>query len=152
MMSRICLTLALFSLLWVPAQAVGQAGFGQYEENPFVFALDIPGPTDSAGGLVAADLNNDGLMDYLVTVPGNIAAYGHNGSKLWILNIDVRVGGSSEREGLPGHCGPGVQAADIDGDARTVVLFLTQDSVVHVVDGASGEGKWAAKPPFPDLA
>ena len=54
MMSRICLTLALFSLLWVPAQAVGQAGFGQYEENPFVFALDIPGPADSAGGLVAA--------------------------------------------------------------------------------------------------
>ena len=103
MMSRICLTLALFSLLWVPAQAVGQAGFGQYEENPFVFALDIPGPADSAGGLVAADLNNDGLMDYLVTVPGHIAAYGHNGSKLWILNIDVRVGGSSEREGLPGH-------------------------------------------------
>jgi len=152
MMSRICLTLALFSLLWVPAQAVGQAGFGQYEENPFVFALDIPGPADSAGGLVAADLNNDGLMDYLVTVPGHIAAYGHNGSKLWILNIDVRVGGSSEREGLPGHCGPGVQAADIDGDARTDVLFLTQDSVVHVVDGASGEGKWAAKPPFPDLA
>ena len=88
MMSRICLTLALFSLLWVPAQAVGQAGFGQYEENPFVFALDIPGPADSAGGLVAADLNNDGLI---WSRPGHIAATGTT-ARNSDPQHDVRVG------------------------------------------------------------
>jgi len=125
----------------------------QYEANPFVIALDLPGPGDSsAGGIVVADLDNDGLMDYLVTVPGHVAAYANDGHKLWILDTDVRVGGSSEREGLPGHNGPGVQAADIDGDKATDVLFLTEDSVLHVVSGAVGTEKWSAAPPVPDGA
>ncbi|MDE2700327.1 MAG: VCBS repeat-containing protein, partial [Gemmatimonadota bacterium] len=38
----------------------------EYPVNPFVIQLDIPGPTDSAGGLIVADLNGDGRMDYLV--------------------------------------------------------------------------------------
>ena len=152
MIPRELLSLGLVSLLWTAQLAWCQDSFEQYEDNPFLIRLDIPAPEDSAGGIVTADLNNDGLWDYLATVPGHVAAYAHNGSKLWVKNIDVRVGGSSEREGLPGHCGPGVQAADIDGDAKTDVLFLTQDSVLHVVNGASGEPKWTAQPPFPDLA
>lgn len=122
----------------------------QYGANPFAIELDIPAPRDSAGGIVAWDLNGDGLIDYLVTVPGHIAAYAHDGSKLWIRKTDVRVGGSSEREGLPGHNGPGVTAGDIDGDGATEVLFFTGDGTLHVLDGAGGEEKWNAKPPHPD--
>ena len=98
---------------------------------------------------MAADLDNDGLMDYLVTVPGHVAAYANNGGKLWIQRVDVWISMRSENNGLPGHFGPGVQAADIDGDQKTEVLYLTQDGVVHVVDGASGKEKWQAKPPKP---
>ena len=127
----------------------------QYGPNPFVIKLDIPivlTPEMSAGGIVTADLNNDGAMDYLVTVPGYVAAYAHNGSKLWISKVAVRIGGASERNGLPGHCGPGVQAVDIDGDGSTEVLYLTQDSVLHVVNGADGKEKWSAAPPVPEGA
>ena len=88
-------------------------------------------------------------MDYLVTVPNHITAHAHDGRKLWTLETDLWIGGSSERIGLPGHHGPGVQAADIDGDKQVEVLFLTQDGTLHVVDGTTGREQWTAKPPIP---
>jgi hypothetical protein len=121
----------------------------QYESNPFEFQLAMPAPEDSAGSLIAADLTNNGRMDYLVTVPGHIAAHANDGRELWVRKIDVRVGGSSERYGLPGHHGPGITAADIDGNGRTEVLFLTDSRVLHVVDGATGDPRWTARPPHP---
>lgn len=124
----------------------------QYDANPFVITLDIPAPSDSAGGMIVADLTGDGRMDYLVTVPGHIAAYANNGTRLWVREIDVRVGGSSEHEGLPGHHGPGVQAADIDGNGQTEVLFLSQDRRLHVVRGTDGSDLWRAEPPYPEDA
>lgn len=120
-----------------------------YETSPFVIRLDIPAAGDSAGGILAADLDDDGLMDYLVTVPGHIAAYANNGSKLWILEVDLVVGGSSEGEGLPGHHGPGVAVSDVDADGRCEVVFLTKDGVLHVVEGATGRQKARAKPAVP---
>lgn len=130
---------AAFAAEWVP-----------YESNPFVIELDIPAPTDSAGGIVVWDIANDGLMDYLVTVPGHVAAYAHDGTKRWIHQADVRVGGSSEGEGLPGHNGPGVTAGDIDGDGESEVLYFTNDNILHVVNGADGREEWTAKPPHPE--
>ncbi|MCK4292574.1 MAG: VCBS repeat-containing protein [Planctomycetes bacterium] len=118
--------------------------------NPFVIKLAIPGPADSsAGGIIAADVDNDGKMDYLVTVPGHLAAYGNDGRKLWVLKRDIVVGSSSESHGLPGHCGPGVAAGDMDGDGKCEVVFLTKDSVLHVVDGKTGREEKNAKPPVP---
>lgn len=120
-----------------------------YQENPFIIKLAIPAPQDSAGGIIAADVDNDGKMDYLVTVPGHLAAYGNDGGKLWVLKTDIVVGGSSESEGLPGHCGPGVAAGDVDGDGISEVVFLTKDSILHVVDGKTGGEKAKAAPPVP---
>jgi len=123
--------------------------------NPFVIALDIPGPKDSrdsAGGIIVADVDGDGRMDFLVTCRGHLAVYGNDGRKLWVKRVDVAVGGSGEREGLPGHHGPGVAAGDVDGDGRCEVVFLTKDSVLHVLDGATGEEKATAKRPVPNGA
>ncbi len=121
-----------------------------YSANPFTIKLDIPAPETSAGGIVVWDIDDDGRMDYLVTVPGHVAAYANNGTRLWIHKVDVRVGESSERVGLPGHNGPGVTAGDIDGDNKTEVLYFTNDSVLHVVNGNNGKEKWTAQPPHPD--
>jgi len=99
----VALKAVVFVLLYgvVPLVAEG------YKTNPFVIRLAIPAPDDSAGGIIVADVNNDGKMDYLVTVPGHLAVYGNDGKKLWIKKTNIVVGGSSESQGLPGHCGPG---------------------------------------------
>ena len=120
-----------------------------YSTNPTNIKLDIPPPKDSAGGMIVADVNGDDLMDYLVTVPGHLAVYGNDGKRLWISKCDIAMGGQSESQGLPGHHGPGVAAGDVDGDGTCEVVFLTRDSVVHVVNAATGKAKASAKPPVP---
>lgn len=122
---------------------------GVAQAKPFVIKLDIPGAADSAGGVITADLDGNGSMDFVVTVPGHVAAYGGDGGKLWVLKTDIVVGTSSETYGLPGHCGPGVAAGDVDGDGKCEVTFLTKDSVFHVVEGKTGREKAKAKPPVP---
>jgi hypothetical protein len=123
-----------------------------YESSPFVIKLAVPAPQDSAGGIIVADVDNDGNMDYLVTVPGHLTARANDGRELWVLKADVVVGSSSESHGLPGHHGPGVAAGDVDNDGKCEVLFLTTDSVLHIVDGKTGREEASAKPPYPQQA
>ena len=144
--------LIMLVTLILAADVLQAATSATYAANPFVIDLEIPAPQDSAGGIIVADVDNDGRMDFLVTVPGHLAVYGNDGRKLWIVKADVGVGGSSERQGLPGHHGPGVAAGDVDGDGKCEVVFLTRDSILHVVDGATGEQKGSAQPAVPQGA
>jgi len=68
-----------------------------YPNNPFVIKIEIPAPQDSAGGLIVADLNADGRMDYLVTVPRHVAAYRWDSRKIWVLDADGKVIADYER-------------------------------------------------------
>lgn len=121
----------------------------QYNANPFVIKTELPPPPDSAGGIIVDDVNDDGLIDYLVSVPGHVAAYQHGGAKLWLIKTDIRVGNASELYGLPGHNGPGLQAGDCDGDGHTEVLFLAQDGKLHILEGVTGKEKTVLEMPQP---
>ncbi len=129
----------------------GMLALNASAQDPFIIKLDVPAPDaeDSAGGIIVADVNNDGNMDYLVTVPGHIAVHDHLGKRLWYKKTAVMVGGSSERVGLPGHHGPGLAAGDVDDDGQCEVVYLTKDRVLHVVDGATGREEATASPPVP---
>ena len=146
---RLSLSVVAVFFVLMSLHSVG-TGAAQYGDNPFVITLAVTAPESSAGGVIAAELTGDGRMDYLVTVPGHVAAYDHDGGQLWHHEVDVCVGGSSEREGLPGHHGPGVQAADVDGDGAAEVLYLTRDRVLHVITGSNGGEAWTASPPHPE--
>ena len=117
----------------------------EYEQNPFVIALDQEPAEDSAGGIALGDLNGDGLLDYLFTTSKSIGAYDHFGEKLWVLDESLRRGGSAESVGLPGHNHPRTEAHDIDDDGNTEVMFLRDGGEFVVVDGRTGriESAWS---------
>lgn len=114
-----------------------------------VIALDIPAPTDSAGGILVADVDGDQRPDFLITVPGHIAVYANDGRKLWIAKADLVIGSSSEAHGLPGHHGPGLAVGDVDGDGHNEVVYITRDSKLHIVDAKIGKPEAVADPPAP---
>jgi len=121
--------------------------------KPRVIPLDFALTGGSEGGLVAADCDNDGRMEVVVTAPGHIGAYRLDGRRLWHIESDIRVSaGSSESVGLPGHHAPGVQVADVDGDRRAELLYLDQSDTVHVLDAKTGREKRAVRVPHPDGA
>jgi len=146
-----CAELAALVIMATAAGAEGPAALPLPQKK--VIPLEISTPKDdSAGSMIAADLDKDGRPELLVTAPGYLGAYKTDGRRLWSLRTDIRVGGAAEAFGLPGHHGPGVQAGDVDGDGRAEVVFLTQDSTVHVLNGATGVEKWSARPPVPEGA
>lgn len=126
------------------------AAWTQYPQNPFEIRMDFQISDANPGAIVAADLDGDGLMDYLVTRPGKIGAYAHGGKALWVLDVDVQVSDSSETTGLPGLHGAGVQAGDIDGDGKAEVVFLTRDGFINVAEGATGKSKLRRKMKSPE--
>lgn len=117
-----------------------------FSDSPFqsqIIQLDIPAgyQADGQGGLISADVNDDGETDFLVTQSGKVMAYEADGKKLWNKAISIQLTQKLERDGLPGLHAPGLQAGDVDGDGNTEVVFLTQDNALHIIDGASGESK-----------
>lgn len=131
------------------------ADWPQYPANPFVIPIDPPPHArevrpGGSGGITVHDLDRDGLLDYLVTAPGQIAAYHHDGERLWLVRSDIRLTSRSEAEGLPGLHAAGVQAGDPDGDGRTEVLFLSSNGELRILDGLTGrqERSFPFRPPF----
>lgn len=109
--------------------------------NPQIIQLDLPSEDDRAGGLITADVDNDRQKDFIITKPNHIAVYTHSGQKLWTKQLNIQITGKAESKGLPGKHGAGVQVADIDGDRKTEVLFLTKDSTLHIIQADNGETK-----------
>lgn len=129
-----------------------------YPANPFVIPV-APATAvkeeraGGSGGIAVHDLDADGLLDYLITAPGQITAYAHGGRRLWLVRTDIRLTSKAESEGLPGLHASGVQAGDPDQDGRAEVLFLSWNGELRVLDGSTGRLEWSAPlaPPFQDV-
>lgn len=145
---------------WMLVLPLIASGFAPYpEKNPLVIPVDSslevssepgePRSVDSAGGLIAADLENSGELGFLVTLPNFVGAYSQKGQQLWLHGDPIRVGNSLEREGGPGHHGAGIQAYDIDQNGRTEVLYLLTNGTLRIRDGATGDLLWETLPPPP---
>jgi hypothetical protein len=119
------------------------------EITPRVIEVGLPDSLERTGGLIVADLDGDGRRDFVVTGPGHMAALAASGAPLWSKRVEIQVTGQAESEGLPGLHAPGAQAADIDGDGATEVLFLTKGGALVVVAGASGAERAAVRLPAP---
>ncbi|NEO98898.1 MAG: hypothetical protein F6K58_09510 [Symploca sp. SIO2E9] len=118
--------------------------------NPQAIQLDLHPQEEGIGGLITIDINDDDQKDFIVTKPGHIAVYNHSGKKLWTKQINIQVAGHPNQQGLPGWHGPGIQAADVDGDQKTEVLFLTKDNTLHIVHGVNGETQQTLKLSSPE--
>jgi hypothetical protein len=119
------------------------------EITPRVIDVGLPDPHERVGGLITADLDSDGRRDFVITGVDRIDAVAASGARLWSKELDLQITGKAEGEGLPGLHAPGVQAADIDGDGATEVLFLTKGGALAVVDGASGGERASVPLPAP---
>jgi hypothetical protein len=145
-MRTLPLKLNRFLLLALALAMSSQAA--PYREHKL--ALPFAMGQEGKGGILTADMNNDGKLDLLVSAPGQLAAIATDGHCLWHRKVDIRVSaGSSERYGLPGHDAPGAQVYDIDGDGRMEVLFLDQSNTIHILSGDTGASKSAIRIPNP---
>lgn len=108
------------------------------EIAPQVINLGEPFFRDREGGLITADLDNDGQRDIVLSRANRVQAYRSSGELLWSLDAPIQLGGQAERNGLPGLHGSGLQAGDPDQDGRTEVLFVTTQNTLMVIDGATG--------------
>jgi outer membrane protein assembly factor BamB len=124
----------------------------QYTSNPFIIKLNIPPHSSGEGGIIVAPLVKNGVMDFLVTRPGYIAAYNHDGSKLWIKKTNIRLTRKSEDNGLPGTHSPGIQAGYISSTTQADIVYVDSGGTIHGLDGATGREIWQARPPHPDGA
>jgi hypothetical protein len=124
------------------ADAVGTKDASeQYQANPFVITLQQNVPDkDNRGSLFACELDGDGQIDFLVTSPGAIGAYGHSGELLWLKHDDIRLSRSANGgSGYPGSQAPGAIYGDQDGDGNSFVAYLTNQGKLIIRRGRTGE-------------
>ncbi len=148
--SLLSLSLILASLNWGCAEKSSSevVSLNNSHSKVQVIPLDSAIEPNGKGGLIAVDVNNNNQKDFIITQSnsnilgqeqGLVTVYDHSGQKLWDKTANLQLTRKSEDQGLPGLHAPGVQAADIDGDGKTEVLFLTTDNRLHIVEGATGK-------------
>jgi len=98
--TRICAAVLVSALLVVGAALLAMERRSVYDEDavdlahaalaPKVIQLGLPETPDSAGGLIAVDLDGDTRRDFLVTGPGYVAAFAASGVPLWSKDVMSR--------------------------------------------------------------
>lgn len=112
--------------------ALGNCATADQEARSFELRRPL---SDLYGGIFCHDLDGDGRLDFVLTGPGFVDAYAHDGSLLWLHDADIALFEFSHH--------PSAIAGDMDGDGAQEVAYLTSAGHVNVLDGATGGVKWA---------
>jgi hypothetical protein len=145
-----CLALCLCLIACQSSKKSVKSEWPVYKSNPFVIDLDSRHVQSGRGGVIVHDVTGDGLFDFIISSrendhgPGRatLSAYDHFGRVLWVMdNIDFYMQGNTENYGMPGWCGPGVAAGDVDGDGEAEVLHMDSTGQVVIRNGQRGEVK-----------
>ena len=116
-------------------QEVGEPWPNYGGGKPFVIAFPAELRAHrSLGGLFVHDVDGDGLMEYVVSVPGQIAVFDWDGRLLWRRRTAQRLrAGAAAGDNLPGSNHPGVFAVGSE------IGYVTSGGEIVVHDGRSGE-------------
>jgi len=105
------------------------------------FDIDLPVSIDrNPGGLIAADLDNDGDREIILTYINYIAAYELDGTQMWKRTDDISIatiGSGLESDGYPGRHAPGVQVANHDGGTPEV-FYLMRNGKLRILNARTG--------------
>lgn len=119
-----------------PAAGTRAAPWPNYDSpKPF----DIPFPDGFRadpvrGGLFVHDVDDDGLMEYVVSVPGQLAVFDWDGRLLWRRRAGHRLrAAAAEGRHLPGTNHPGVFAVG------TELGYVSEDGELVIRDARTGE-------------
>lgn len=115
--------------------------------EPHVIELSGSPSDEKLGGIIAADVNDDGQKDFVISQPGSIQVYSYSGQELWSHDAQLNLSGKSEEEGLPGLHGAGVQVGDVDGDGKAELLYVTNNNKLEILEGATGNLKYSIELP-----
>ena len=72
-------TVLLLALVFATMPMANRVMGQEFAAGRLVIPLEISSPKDSAGSLIAADVNDDGAYELLVSAPGYVGAYSVNG-------------------------------------------------------------------------
>lgn len=119
-------------------------------ENPKVipypagFRSDSQGANDD-GGVIVSNLDDDELMEYIVTSQDGIVAFDWDGTVMWFKQHDIRVNaGADSGTGLPGSSHPGFAVIDnttgafIDNSGNLRIVRLSTGNISSTINVGSG--------------
>ncbi len=114
----------------------------QYTNNPHTFEIQQSFPAgDIRGSIFAHDVNNDGIMEFVITSANRIAVYGNSGENIWISTDDIHLpeGGANGGSGYPGIHAPGAIAGQMDADAEQEVAYMTFSGQLKIRNARTGD-------------
>ena len=82
--------------------------------KPRIIPLDFAVSEDGSGSLLAADVDGDGVREFVVTARGHLGVYRTDGKQVWHREMNIFFSGKRSGSLLPGLHAPGIQVADVD--------------------------------------
>lgn len=113
--------------------------------NPKIIDYPAGFRSGANGGVIVSNLDDDDLMEYIVTSDDGIVAFDWDGTVMWFKRHDIRVNaGADSGNGLPGSSHPGFAVIDnttgafIDNSGDLQIVTLSTGDISRTINVGSG--------------